>query len=185
LRRLTPARVALRLDLWKAGPPREFVEPFAKAESLYAAGDLVGAEAALDQLAVRFAEPRWPNLPVPFRSLRVEIAQPQPPHYDPEFTLPAAEKEARRSRRYAEGQLALAKASVEWGRTHAVPCDDLLQAVARAEAALSAPAPAETFWPEVDSIWAGLRDRVPAPTVSAARPPATAPPPPDESVGES
>jgi hypothetical protein len=185
LRRLTPARVALRLDVWKAGPPKEFVEPFTKAEALYASGDIVGAEAALDQLSVRLAEPRWPNLPQPFRTLRVEIVQPQPPHYDPEFPLPPAEKEARKARRYAENQLALARASVDWCRAHSIPSEDLEQAVGRAAAALSAPTPEASFWPDVDAIWAGLRERVPAPTLAAARPAVVAPAPVDEPAGES
>jgi hypothetical protein len=165
LRRLSPARVALHLDLWKAGPPREFVEPLAKAEALYHAGDIVGAETALDQLAVRLAEPRWPTLPVPFRSLRVEIPPPQPPHYDPEFSLPPAEKDARKARRHAESQLALAKASVEWARAHAVPSGDLAEGVVRAEAALDGAAPAEAFWPQIDALWASVRERVPMPTL--------------------
>ena len=187
LRRLAPARITLRLDLWKSGAPREFIEPLVKAETLYQAGDIVGAESALDQLSVRLAEPRWPTLPMPFRHLRVEIPQPQPPHYDPEFSLAPAEKEARKARRHAEVQLALAQASVEWARAHATPVDDLAAAVGRAGAALSGTGPGESFWPEVDSVWAGLRDRVPMPTLASARPPAPPPAmtPAEEPTGES
>jgi hypothetical protein len=164
----------LQLDQFRSGPPKEFVEPLAKAEELYGSGDLVGADAALDRLSVRLAEPRWPTLPMPFRTLRVDIPAPQPPHYDPEFTLPPAEKEARRARRFAETQLALARASVEWARGHQLPADDLAQRVAEAEAALSGSGTSGAFWPAVDSVWAGLRERVPMPALPAARPGAPA-----------
>jgi len=177
LRRLTPSRVALHLDLWRGAPSRELVDPLAKAEALYAAGDLPGAEAAADQLSVRFAEPRWPTLPIPFRALRVEIPPPMPPQYDPEFPLPAPEKEARKARRHAETQLALARGSVEWAAAHAIPIDDAPAALARAEAALGPGGAGERFWPEIDAVWASLRVHVPMPTTAAARPVPVAPEP--------
>src|SRR5579859_2543952 len=102
LRRLGPMRVALQLDLWKGAPSPELVAPLEHAESNFASGDLVTASGHLDQLAVRFAEPRWPTLPAPFRGLRVHIPAPQPPQWDPEHALPATEKEGRRLQREAE-----------------------------------------------------------------------------------
>ncbi|MGA8536079.1 MAG: hypothetical protein WB789_01645, partial [Thermoplasmata archaeon] len=84
LRRLAPSRVALRLDQWKGAPSPDLLTPFEKAEAAYTAGDYTAALQALDQLSIRFAEPRWPTLPEPFRRLRVPIPAPMPPHWDPE-----------------------------------------------------------------------------------------------------
>src|SRR5690242_20638449 len=114
LRRLAPCRVALRLDVWRNAPSPELLKPFSAAESAYASGDLPGAENALDQLAVRFADPRWPTMPEPFRRLRVAIPAPQPPAWDPEFTLAADEKDRRKAHRGVEGQVALAEGVVQW-----------------------------------------------------------------------
>jgi hypothetical protein len=177
LRRLAPCRVALRLDLWKGAPARDLVEPFGRAESLYGSGDFRGADSALDQLSVRFAEPRWPTLPEPFRGLRVRIFAPMPPSYDPEYSLSAEEKESRRKRREADLQLALAKASVAWGGAHGVPMTDLSGPLERAEVALAGSGATEPFWTEVDVVWAAVRERVPVPTAS----PRAAPAPPPES----
>jgi hypothetical protein len=169
LRRLAPARVALRLDQWKGAPHTDLFAPFERAERAYDSGDFVGADSALDQLAVRFAEPRWPTLPVPFRELRATIVQPQPPNWDPESKLEPAERDARRARRAAETQLKLARASVEWARAHAVEVNDLEPNLAAAEAALAANGADPAFWEPIDATWTALRARVPAPTAPAAR----------------
>ncbi len=172
LRRLGPSRIALKLDLWKGAPSKDLLEPYGRAEALFASGDHRGADSALDQLSVRFAEPRWPTMPEPFRRLRVSIPAPMPPHYDPENALPAAEREAKKLRRDAELQLALAKASVEWARAHGMPVDDLEPRVRAAAEALAGAGPSDGFWGEIDPCWTGLRERVPAPTTvpPAARP---------------
>ncbi|HEV2230751.1 MAG TPA: hypothetical protein VGS18_00995, partial [Thermoplasmata archaeon] len=150
LRRLVPSRVALSLDLWKAGPSRDLLDPFDRAESLFDAKDYRGADSALDQLSVRFAEPRWPTLPEPFRGLRVQIPQPQPPHYDPEFALPAEEKEARRLRREAEHQLGLLKASLAWASAHGVDGTGLPEELEAADAAYRSEGAGAGFWDPVD-----------------------------------
>ena len=175
LRRLAPGRVALRLDIWKGAPSRELVDPLAKAEELYRSGDARGADSALDQLAVRLAEPRWPTIPLPFRHLRVAIPAPQPPHYDPEHAIPPAEREARRVRREAETQLALAKASVDWAAGHSVEAADLRTGVGSAETALGPSGVSEAFWKEIDGVWERIRERVPMPTAPGR--PSPAPPP--------
>jgi hypothetical protein len=168
LRRLGPSRIALRLDLWKGAPSKDLVEPFAKAEALYAAGDHRGAESALDQLSVRLAEPRWPTIPEPFRQLRVRIPAPMPPHYDPEHALPAEEKELRRLRREAETQLALAQGSVAWAKAHGVTVEDLEARGQAAGATLAAAGPTGEFWASIDPIWTALRERVPSPVPAGA-----------------
>lgn len=173
VRRMAPMRVALRLDLWKGAPSAELVTPLELAESCFAAGDLANASGHLDQLAVRFAEPRWPTLPEPFKGLRVSIPAPQPPQWDPEHVLPADEKEARRLRREAELQLALARATVAWGAAHAVDLSDLAPHLERAAPAIGTIVDA-SFWTEMDALWTAVRARVPMPAAPGRR---TAPPP--------
>ncbi|MCI4348867.1 MAG: hypothetical protein L3J93_01430 [Thermoplasmata archaeon] len=168
LRRLGPSRIALRLDLWKGSPSRELVDPLLRAEEKYAKGENRDADSALDQLSVRFAEPRWPSLPIPFRNLRVSIPQPQPPHYDPENALPPAERDARKAHRDAELQLALARASLEWAGGHAVDVADLLPHLAASATAFASEGASETFWSGIDAVWIALRERVPMPTASGA-----------------
>ena len=170
LRRLAPARLALRLDVWKGAPSKDLIDPFGRAESHYEAGEYREADSALDQLSVRFAEPRWPTIPEPFRSLRVRIPAPMPPHYDPEFSLGPEEKESRRRRREAELQLALAKASVEWARSHGTTVDDLPGSLSAAEAALAAGDVGEGFWTGIDAIWVAVRARVPVPGAAPKAP---------------
>lgn len=184
LRRLVPSRVALSLDLWKAGPSRDLLEPFDRAESLFDAKDFRGADSALDQLSVRFAEPRWPTLPEPFRGLRVQIPQPQPPHYDPEFALPAEEKEARRLRREAELQLGLLKASLAWASAHGVDGSGPSEDVGAAEAAYRAAGPGAGFWDPIDRSWRSLRSRLPKPGARASAASASAPPAAEPAAGE-
>ena len=173
-------RVALRLDLWKNAPSRELLVPLERAEAAYAAGDFPGAENALDQLAVRFAEPRWPSLPKPFRDLRVAIPAPQPPQWDPEFTLTPPEREAKKARRAAELQVGLAEATLAWASPHGVAADDLLPMVETARTALGGEADLERLHDALDRFWESVRERVPMPTgpgAAAAKPaPAAAEP---------
>jgi len=175
LRRLAPCRVALLLEAWKGAPSAEVIAPFEKAEAAYAAGDYANALSALDLLSIRFAEPRWPTLPEPFRSLRVPIPAPTPPHWDPEHGLAPADKEARRARRAADEQLALARASVEWLGTHGVDLADLAPRVAEARTLLETEGAGGPFFERIDAVWDAVRSRAPRPRVAAARaPPAAA-----------
>lgn len=177
LRRLGPDRVALSLDLWKGAPSKELVEPLRRAEGAFDAGDLVNAQGDLDQLAVRFAEPRWPTLPEPFKQLRQSIPAPMPPSWDPDFSLQPPEKEARKLRREAELQRNLAEATVLWARAHGIEIPDGTGRVDRLKALLGPEAPTDAFWSEVDALWTDVRTLVPLPKSPAARPP---PPPADE-----
>ena len=174
LRRLGPSRVALRLDLWKGAPSPELVTPYDRAEQAFAKGDINGASGFLDQLSVRFAEPRWPTLPLPFRELRVSIPAPMPPQWDPDHALGAPEKEAKRLRRDGEKQLAFAKATIAWMETHGLAADDLPPMVSAAEAAFASEGPSPAVWENLDRLWTIVRARVPAPQPAGARP---APPP--------
>lgn len=176
LRRLGPSRIALHLDLWKGAPSKELVQPLVSAEKAYESGDLPHAEGALDQLAVRFAEPRWPTLPEPFRGLRQSIPPPVPPHWDPEHALPAPERDARKLHRFAELQLKLAEASVAWAAAHGQAVDDLRPHVAGALARFPTEGGSAAFWADIDAVWKGLRARVPMPSSTPpARPAAPAP----------
>ena len=174
LRKIAPCRVALHLDLWKGAPSVELVDPLERAEAAYAAGELVAAEKALEQLSIRFAEPRWPTMPVPFKDLRVAIPAPMPPQWDPDFASEPAEKERRRLARLAVQQVALAKATAAFAAKRGWPADDLNAHATAAESALAANGADEAFWNEVDAIWTAVRERVPMPKRAAAR---AAPPP--------
>jgi hypothetical protein len=169
IRRLGPARVALHLDLWKGAPSTELVLPLQHAETNFASGDLVTASGNMDQLAVRFAEPRWPLLPAPFKELRQKIPAPQPPQWNPDFKLTPEEREQLNLRRDAELQRDLAKASIEWGASHQVDLSDLLPHLERATLALGT-AVDEAFWTEIDRIWIVVRERVPMPTAGGRKP---------------
>jgi hypothetical protein len=175
LRRLAPARVALLLDSWKGAPSTDLTGPLEKAENAYRSGDYAGAVSALDLLSVRFAEPRWPTLPEPFRLLRVSIPAPMPPHWDPEHALSPAEKEARRARRVADEQLALATASVAWAARHEVPTDDLARPIEEAKTLLATEGVSTGFYERIDAVWTAVRERVPMPKSGAARAAAPAP----------
>ncbi|MGB7123762.1 MAG: hypothetical protein WBE40_02775, partial [Thermoplasmata archaeon] len=167
LRRLAPARIALLLDQWKGAPSAELTTPFEKAESAYAAADYPNALSALDLLSVRFAEPRWTTLPEPFRSLRVAIPAPMPPHWDPDHALPAADKDAKRARKFADEQLALAAASVAWAGTHGVEVADLAPRVEEARTILSTEGAGAGFYERIDAVWEAIRARAPLPKSSA------------------
>lgn len=170
LRRLVPSHVALLLDSWKGPVAPEVLEPFEKAEAALAAGDLAGAANALDLLSIRFAEPRWPSLPEPFRRLRVPIPAPVPPHWDPDHALTPAEKEERRARRIAEEQLALAEGSVAWADAHGVGAPGLSERLSVARAALGAGGVPSEFYVSIDGVWEELRGRLPRPKRPAGRP---------------
>ncbi len=164
LRRLAPSRIALHLDLWRGAPAGELVKPLESAEAAYASGDLPHAESALDQLAVRFAEPRWPTLPPPFRGLRQEILPPVPPNWDPEHALSPAEREGKKIHRWAELQLKLAEASVTWAQGHGIPSEDLGAGLEEARRRFAVEGGSAAYWLAVDGIWRSIRERVPMPT---------------------
>jgi len=178
LRRLAPSRVALLLDTWKGAPSADLMGPFDKADRAYAAGDFATASTALDLLSVRLAEPRWPTIPEPFRSLRVPIPAPMPPHWNPEHAMSPAEKEAARARRVADEQLALAAAVAAWGSAHGVDSADLTRQVDEARAILASEGLHSGFYERIDTVWQAVLARYPRPKVPApaTRPPAAAAP---------
>ena len=178
LRRLAPSQVALLLDQWKGAPSPDLLGPFERAEATYDAGDFATALQALDLLAVRLHEPRWPSLPAPFRPLRVAIPQPQPPSWDPEHALPPTEREARRRRREAEEQVGLARASVEWAAAHNVPVADWPQRIDTAAAVLARDGAVSEVYDQIDPVWEGLRAKLPRPKGPVGRAVPT-PPGPD------
>jgi hypothetical protein len=180
LRRLVPTRVALLLDTWKGVPSPELTGPFAKAEAAFASGDFAAATSSLDVLAVRFAEPRWTTLPEPFRLLRVPIPAPVPPHWDPDHALPAVEKDAKKARKTAEEQLALAKGCLAWASGHGVDATDLAPRLEGASAHLANPTDLAPFYAEIDAFWSGLHGRLPSPKVGAAAPAPAAAAEPEE-----
>jgi hypothetical protein len=174
-RRLVPALVALRLPPWKGAPSPEILTPYNKARAAYDAGDFGTAETHLDQLAVRFAEPRWPSLPEPFKSLRVRIPAPQPPQWDPEFRLTPPEKEARQARREAELQARLVGATIETEGKAGTPVTDLAPLAAKAQSSLGASGVSPEFLDDVDAFWTALLPRLAAPSTPASRAPPPAP----------
>jgi hypothetical protein len=181
VRRLAPDRIVLSLELWKGAPGVDLIAPYDKAETLYLAGDLAGADSALDLLSVRLAEPRWPSLPAPWRDLRVSIPAPQPPQWDPEFSLSPAEKETKKLRREADKNLALLTAALDWLGKRSIAVDDLRPEIVQAQEALAGQGPAEPFWAIVDRTWTTIRERTPSPPRAAPR----APPPPQPASVES
>lgn len=172
VRRLTLDRVALKTDTWKGAPPPDLLNPLLKAESCYASGDLANAETALDLLSVRFAEPRWPTMALPFRNLRVKIPAPMPPSWDPENALTPEEREAKRSRRAAEELLGILEGAVTWAAAHAVAADDLATRVVSAKARFASHGADAEFWAGFDSICEALRARIAIPGGAPARAPA-------------
>ncbi|MCI4325996.1 MAG: hypothetical protein L3K00_09035 [Thermoplasmata archaeon] len=175
LRRLAPSRVALNLEMWKGAPSPELLAPLVRAEAAFAKGDMLNTEQALDQLSIRFAEPRWPTMPVPFRDLRVAIPAPMPPSWDPDHAAEPAEKDRRKMARLADLQIALVKASTAYAAKRGLPSEDLATHATAAESALAATGPDQAFWDHVDAVWTAVRERFPMPGLPAAPPP---PPPP-------
>lgn len=178
LRRLAPSRVALLLDSWKGAPNPDVLGPFEKAELAYASGDYAACATALDLLSVRFAEPRWPTLPEPFRRLRVPIPAPVPPHWDPEHGLPASERERRREKRAADDQLALAEGCVAWATAHGVGVSDLAPKIDEAKTLLTTEGVSPAFYERLDHVWNAVRERFPVPKGSVPRPTPATPAPP-------
>ncbi|MHB1435299.1 MAG: hypothetical protein ACYCPN_02485 [Thermoplasmata archaeon] len=170
-RRLAPFRVALQLDLWKGSPHPDLTTPLAQAEAAYARGDYPTAQTHLDQLAVRFHEPRWPTIPEPFRSLRVDIPAPQPPAWDPDASATPEERGRRKDRREAEFQLALAEGSIQWAARHGVDLGTPAQRIDSARAELRASGATDAFYETIDALWAEVRARVPLPPAPATKPP--------------
>ncbi|MGC2359264.1 MAG: hypothetical protein WA691_03035 [Thermoplasmata archaeon] len=180
LRRLAPSRVALLLDQWKGAPSPDLLTPFEKAEAAFVAADYPNAVSALDLLSVRFAEPRWPTLPEPFRFLRVAIPAPMPPSWNPDNALAPVEREAKRARTIAEEQLALATGCVRWASTHGVDVADVAPGVEEARAILAAEGASGGFYERIDALWTVVRSRVPLPKSAAPRPAPAAPAPAPE-----
>jgi hypothetical protein len=168
VRRLVPSRIALRLDSWRRPLSAELLTPYNNAEAALARGELEIASGYLDQLAIRFAEPRWPTLPEAFQVLRVKVIRPQPPHWDPDHAASPEEKEARRLRREGEAQLKLARAALEAESRKGTTVADLAPEIAAAEAALAATG-GTSYWPPLDRLWAALRERVPVPAADGSR----------------
>lgn len=187
LRRLAPSRVALKLDLWKGAPSPDLLGPFEAAEAKFGEGDFANAQGELDRLSVRFAEPRWPTLPLPFRELRVAIPAPMPPQWDPDHTKTPAERDAIKLRKFADLQVQLTEATLTWAKTHSIGLDEFADVPAIARDALVAEGPSPGFWEPIDRFWMAVRERVPAPTRGAPRvaapPPAPTPAPTDPSAG--
>jgi len=180
LRRLVPTRVAMLLDTWKGAPSPDLLGPFRKAEEAFAHGDYATATTSLDLLSVRFAEPRWATLPEPFRLLRVPIPAPVPPHWDPDHALTPAEKEAKKARRAADDQLALAKGCLSWASGHGVETTDLASRVEGAAGRLTEPTGLAPFYEEIDAFWTGLYGRLPAPKSGPSAPAPAAAAEPEE-----
>ncbi len=179
LRRLAPSRVALLLEIWKGSPSPELTVPYARAEAAFAAGDYEDAVSALDLLSIRFAEPRWPSFPEPFRRLRVAIPTPVPPHWDPEHGLAPGEREARRAHRAAEDQLALADGTLAWAAAHGVEIGEFAPRLAAARTELGTSGVSVAVYEAIDAFWRAVRERLPDPVGRArAAPSATAAPEP-------
>jgi hypothetical protein len=169
LRRLAPSRVALLWEGWKGAPSLELITPFTKAETAYAAGDFPAAVTALDLLSVRFAEPRWPSLPEPFKRLRVPIPAPMPPHWNPDNALAPTDREAKRARDAAAEQLALAEGCLAWLTTHGTDVADLRPKLEEAKTIFPSEGASAGFYERIDSIWETIRTRAPLPKGPAVK----------------
>lgn len=170
LRRLVPSHVALLQEIWKGGVPPEVLAPYERAETAYRAGEFASATTALDQLSIRFTEPRWPTLPEPYRRLRVAIPAPVPPSWDPDHGLPAPEKEARAARRRADDQLALADGCVRWATAHLPGGPALGGELEAARAALAGAGDLVAFYRAIDGLWNALDPALAAPNRAAKAP---------------
>ncbi len=180
LRRLAPSRIALSLDVWRGAPSRELIEPLEKAEAAYGAREWREAESQLDRLAIRFHEPRWPTLPLPFRELRVPIPPPHPPQWDPEFRASPEEREAMKARKTGETQVALVIASIAWAKTKGIDVGGFETTAETARAAFASGGPVADLYAAIDPIWEALRAKVPLPKAAASRATAAAAPAPPE-----
>lgn len=178
LRRLAPDRLVLRLPIWRGAPNADLVKPLERVATTLASGEFPDAEKALDQFSVRLAEPRWPAIPEPWVRLRVLIPAPQPPHWDPDFQLAPADREAKRNREWARTQLLLAKGALELAPSLNVDLTDVEPTVATAQAVFDREGPTAEFWAPLDRLWDAVERRVPllAAAPSRAPPPAKLPP---------
>jgi hypothetical protein len=178
VRRLAPDRLVLRLPIWRGAPSSDLVKPLERVAVTLSAGEFPDAEKALDQFSVRLAEPRWPTIPEPWIRLRTAIPAPQPPHWDPDFKLTPADREAKKAREWAQTQLLLAKAALELAPTLGVDLSDVQSCVAEGQAAFDREGASTEFWVLIDRLWEAVQARVPLPTPAAARtaPPAKLPP---------
>ncbi len=178
LRRLAPARLVLRLPIWRGAPHSDLVKPLERVAATLAAGEFPDAEKALDQFSVRLAEPRWPTIPEPWVRLRVPIPAPQPPHWDPDFKLAPSDRETKKNREWARTQLLLAKGALELAPSLHVDLTDVQSTVAEAQAVFDRDGPRAEFWTPIDRLWEAVESRValPAPAAARATPPAKLPP---------
>jgi hypothetical protein len=178
VRRLAPARLVLRLPIWRGAPNADLIRPLERVASTLAAGEFPDAEKALDQFSVRLAEPRWPTIPEPWVRLRVPIPAPQPPHWDPDFKLSPTDREAKKNREWAQTQLLLAKGALELAPSLNVDLSDVHSVVTDAQAIFDREGASPEFWTTLDRLWEAVEGRVPLPSPAAARaaPPAKLPP---------
>ena len=178
LRRLAPDRLVLRLAIWRGAPNVDLVKPLERAATMLAAGEFPDAEKALDQFSVRLAEPRWPTIPEPWVRIRVPIPAPQPPHWDPDFKLAPADREAKRNREWAQTQLLLAKGALDLAPSLPLDLTDVHSCVAEAQAIFDREGATAEFWAPLDRLWDAVQSRVPLPTPAVVRtaPPAKLPP---------
>jgi hypothetical protein len=173
VRRLAPDRLVLRLPIWRGAPNIDLLKPLERVAVTLAAGEFPDAEKALDQFSVRLAEPRWPTIPEPWVRLRVPIPAPQPPHWDPDFKLTPADREAKKNREWAHTQLLLAKGALDLAPSLNVDLSDVQSSVAEAQTVFDRDGATAEFWAPLDRLWDAVQSRVPLPSPGAAR---TAPP---------
>jgi hypothetical protein len=178
IRRLAPARLVLRLPIWRGAPNADLVRPLERVAASLTAGEFPDAEKALDQFSVRLAEPRWPTIPEPWVRLRVPIPAPQPPHWDPDFQLAPADRETKKNREWAHTQLLLAKGAIDLAPSLSLDLADVQPTVAEAQAVFDRDGPTAEFWAPLDRLWDAVERRVPLPTPAPSRaaPPAKLPP---------
>jgi hypothetical protein len=156
----------------------DLVRPLERVAATLAAGEYPDAEKALDQFSVRLAEPRWPTIPEPWARLRVPIPAPQPPHWDPDFQLAPADREAKKNREWSRTQLLLANGALELAPSLHVDLTDVQSGVAEAQVIFDREGPTPDFWTSLDRLWEAVENRVPLPTPAPSRtaPPAKLPP---------
>jgi hypothetical protein len=177
IRRLAPARLVLRLPIWRGAPNADLVKPLERVAATLAAGEYPDAEKALDQFCVRLAEPRWPTIPEPWIRMRVPIPAPQPPHWDPDFRLSPPDREAKKNREWAQTQLLLAQGALEIAPSLSVDLTDVQPSVADARAVFDREGVTDAFWAPIDRLWEAVESRVPLPAPAArSAPPAKLPP---------
>jgi hypothetical protein len=178
LRRLAPDRMVLHLPIWRGTPHADLLKPLERAAATLAAGEFPDAEKALDQFSVRLAEPRWPTIPEPWIRLRVTIPAPQPPHWNPDFNLSPADRDAKKEREWAQTQLLLAKGAIDLAPSLHVDLTDVQSCVVEAQTVFDQGGASAGFWAPLDRFWDAVQSRVALPSPASARsaPPAKLPP---------